>query len=107
MSKENVDTVRRCVEAWNRSDVDAFVESFHPEGEWFSEIVGRVEGTEAIYRGREAIRRFWDEYHSVWDLSVQISEYRDLGEKVLALGRMQTRGQASAVELESPVCLRG
>jgi ketosteroid isomerase-like protein len=41
--------------------------------------------------------------HSVWDLSIELSEIRDLGDTVVALGRIQTRGNTSGVELESPV----
>ena len=34
---------------------------------------------------------------------VEISEIRDLGERVLAFGRLQGRGLESAAEVESPV----
>jgi hypothetical protein len=30
MSIENVDAVRRCLDGWNRGDVDAWLESAHP-----------------------------------------------------------------------------
>jgi ketosteroid isomerase-like protein len=31
MSQENVDTVRRTFDAWNRDDVDGWLEAAHPE----------------------------------------------------------------------------
>lgn len=103
MSKENVDAARRHIDAWNRGDVDAFLESFHSEGEYISEVVGQMEGADNVYRGRAAIRRFWDEWHSVWDLTVEVSEFRDLGDTVLALGRNRARGRASGIDLDVPM----
>jgi ketosteroid isomerase-like protein len=107
MSRENVDAMRRAVEAWNRGDANGFVESFHPVGEWFSEIVRRVEGAERVYRGRAEIRRFWDEWHSVWDMTIEVSEIRDLGDTTLTLGRMRARGKASGIDLDEPVAYVG
>jgi ketosteroid isomerase-like protein len=103
MSRENVEAVRRSADGWNRGDFDAWLQSPHPEIEFISEIARRVEGAETVWRGTEGMRRFWDEFHSVWDLSIELSEIRDLGDTVVALGRIQTRGNTSGVELESPV----
>ena len=49
------------------------------------------------------MRAFWDEWHSVWDIHIEIAETRDLGDTVVALGPMRTRGEASGIGLESPV----
>ena len=49
------------------------------------------------------MRRYWDEWHSVWDVSVEVSEIRDLGDAVLTLGRMRTSGKTSGIDLERPV----
>ena len=103
MSKENVDAVRGCLEGWNRGDIDAWLRKVHPEIEWFSAITARFQGAETVYRGEAEMRRFWDEWHSVWDLTIELSEVRDLGETVVALGRIRTRGEASGVDLEGPV----
>jgi ketosteroid isomerase-like protein len=107
MSQGNVDAARRAFEAWNRGDIDAWLQLQHPEIEWFSEIAGRLEGAETVYRGRAGMRRFWDEWHSVWDLTIQISEFRDLGDTVVALGCMRAHGKASGVDLEEPVAYVG
>lgn len=107
MSQENVDTARRAVDAWNRGDIDSYLELLHPECEWFSDVIGRMEGAETVYRGREEIRRFWDEWHAVWGLTIEVSEYRDLGDTVLTLGRLRARGKASGIELDVPVAYVG
>jgi ketosteroid isomerase-like protein len=103
MSQENVDAVRRCLDAWNRGDRDAWLDSLHPKMEWSSAISRQVEGGDAVLRGRAELHRFWDEWHAVWDLTIEVSEIRDLGELVVALGDMRTRGKASGVNLRSPV----
>jgi ketosteroid isomerase-like protein len=103
MSQENVDVVRRAVDGWNRGDVDAWMEAAHPEVEWSSGIQRLVEGTRTVWRGRDEVRRFWDEWHALWDLSIQISEFRDIGDTIVALGRMQIRGKASGIDLDQSV----
>jgi ketosteroid isomerase-like protein len=103
MSQENVEVVRRSLDAWNRGDVDAWLDGTHPEVEWSSAVVRQVEGRETLWRGRDELRRFWDEWHSVWNLMIEVSETRDLDDTVVALGRIQVRGKASGIELERPV----
>ena len=106
MSQEHVDAVRRGFEGWNRDDFDAFVEKAHSEIEWISEVARLVEGSETVYRGVEGLRRYWDEWHSVWDVTIGVREIRDLGDIVLAFAQVQTRGGASGVDLEQPVAFR-
>lgn len=103
MSRENVEVVRRSLDGWNRGDVDAWLQSPHPEIEWFSEIARRMEGAETVYRGTAEMRRFWDEWHAIWDLTIEVSEIRDLGDTVLVIGHIRTRGKASRIDLEQPV----
>ena len=105
MSQEYVDAVRRGLEGWNRGDFDACVEMAHPEIEWVSEVSRLVEGSGTVYRGVEGMRRYWDEWHSVWDVTIGVREIRDLGDIVLAFAQVQTRGGASGVDLERPVAL--
>ena len=103
MSQENLETVRTTIDAWNRGDVDVWMQGYHPEIEYTSAVLGRVEGPQTVYRGHTEMRRFWDEWHSVWTLTNDISEVRDLGDTVVALGVYRTRGNASGVGLEGPV----
>jgi ketosteroid isomerase-like protein len=73
MSRENVDVVLRAFDAWNRGDIDAWLALVHADIEWFSEIASEVHGSEAVYQGHAELRRFWDEFHSVWDLTIDVS----------------------------------
>ena len=103
MPRENVESVRRSLDGWNRGDVDAWLQGAHPEIEFFSDIARRMQGAETVSRGQAEMRQFWDDWHSVWNLVIDVSEIRDLGDTVLVLGRIRARGEASGVDLESPV----
>ena len=92
MSQQNVEAVRSSLDGWNRGDVDAWLRSAHPEIEWFSEVARRIEGSETVYRGTAEMRRCWGEWHTLWEVTIEVSEIRDLGDTVLALGRIRTRG---------------
>ena len=98
-----MESVLRSFEGWNRGDPDAWLEGAHPEIEWYSEVVRRVEGGEAVYRGTEEMRRYWDEWHSVWDMRVEVTETRDLGETVIAFAQLHSRGRVSGVDVDQPV----
>ena len=103
MSQENVEIVRRSMEGWNRGDFDAWGASAHQEIEFSSAIMRQAEGDERAFRGSREMRQYWEEWHSLWDLHVEVSEIRDLGDTVVAVGGMKVRGKGSGVEVESPV----
>ena len=103
MSQENVEIVRACLDAWNRRDVDAWLEAAHPEIEWVSQIAQSLEGAETVYRGDAGLRRFWDEWHALWDVTIDVTETIDRGDTVVALATVHTRGDASGIEVERPI----
>jgi ketosteroid isomerase-like protein len=105
MSRENVEVVRRCVEAWQRDDFETFLSVIHPEVEWHTALERLVEGVASVYRGHEGMREFWTTYRSeLEDFKVETQELRGLGDnRVLHLCHIRWRGPASGIELESPV----
>lgn len=100
MSQENVEVVQRLFEAWNRGDRGGWLADSHPEIEWSSAVLRQVEGRNAIARGRAEIEAFWDEWHALWNLTLKVSEVRDLGDTVLVLTEMRTEGKASGAAVE-------
>jgi ketosteroid isomerase-like protein len=55
------------------------------------------------YRGREGAEQFLAEYGEVWETLVVVAEeHLDLGERVLALGRMTGRGRGGGVPVDAP-----
>ncbi len=102
MSQQNVDLVRRALEALERGDLEEMLSQIDSEAELHSAIVGGAEGN--AYRGHEGFRRWYaDSYESFEELTNEWSEFRDLGDRVLAFGRVQARGRESGVELQSPM----
>ena len=101
MSQANVETVKELMDAVNRRDIDTFARVTTPDFEWFPVFAARVEGDP--YRGREGIETFLREIDETWEEFRPVpEEYRDLGDCVLALGRLKTRGQASGAPSDSP-----
>src|SRR6266550_4024925 len=103
MSEENVEIVEAWARAWNRGDRDAWLAPTDPEVEWSSAIQRQVEGTDRIYKGQAEVGRFWDEWHTVWDVDIDISEARDLGDSVLVLAVFRAKGKGSGVEIEQSI----
>ena len=83
MSEENVETVRRHNEAWNRRDLTAWLGSFGSgaEVDW-SRSRGPLKG---VYRGYGELESFWDAFHSIFE-DVQVEFARLHG------GGLRSRG---------------
>jgi ketosteroid isomerase-like protein len=103
MYSANVETVRKSLDAWNRGDVDGWLHGSHPDIEWTSEIAQAIEGAQRVYRGREEMRRYWDEWHAVWAVTIDMSEVRELDDTVVALATVRARGKASGVSFDRPI----
>jgi ketosteroid isomerase-like protein len=103
MSRENVEALKRAVEAATRRDVEALLQELHPEVEWHSGILMPLRGEATVYRGHECVPEMFRDFYDVFsDIRVDLSEVRDLGDRVVAIGRIRTRGKESGVETESP-----
>lgn len=48
------------------------LEAAHPEIEWISQIAQSLEGAETVHRGEAGLRRFWDEWHALWDVTISV-----------------------------------
>jgi ketosteroid isomerase-like protein len=101
MSQEDVDSVKKLMDAVNRRDIDAFAAVTTADFEWFPVFAARVEGD--VYRGRAGIEAFLAEVDEIWEEFRPLpEEYRDLGDRVLGLGRLKTRGRGSGVPIDEP-----
>jgi ketosteroid isomerase-like protein len=101
MSRANVEVARRSVDAWNRRDRDVFDELFTPDYEWFPPLGGAVEGRSS-YTGREGGERYREDVSNTWEkFRVDAGEFRDLGDRVLMLGRIDARGRGSGVPVDA------
>jgi ketosteroid isomerase-like protein len=104
MSQENVEEFRRAVEAYNRRDIDAFLDAFDPVVETHPLTLAMFGQEATVYRGHEGIRQFVRDVDEVLsEVEVRVLEVRDLGERLVASGRLHARGRASGAEVESRV----
>ena len=105
MSQENVEIVRRGVEAWNADDLDAFLAWLDPEVEWHPSIEPALEGGETTYRGLDGARKAWDDYRSgAWErLTMRIEEIRDLGDSVLVLAHIDLTARTTGLEFTEEI----
>jgi ketosteroid isomerase-like protein len=101
MSQKKVELVKALMAAVDRRDIDAFAAVTTADLEWFPVFATRVGGD--VYRGRDGIEAFLGEVDETWEEFRPLpEEYRDLGERVLGLGRLRTRGRASGAPSDSP-----
>jgi ketosteroid isomerase-like protein len=100
MSQEKVETVERAMDGFNRRDLDAYDDLFTQDFEWLPALPSTVEGDG--YVGREGVEKYFGEINDTWEeFRVIAEEYRDLGERVLMLGRMEGRGRGSGVQVNA------
>ena len=92
MSQENVELVRRAIEAWNRGDLDAILTTLHPDLEYVT--TGLFPGLDPVYHGHDGFKRFWQDFRETWEsLSIEVHELRDAGERVLFHLTFNARGR--------------
>jgi ketosteroid isomerase-like protein len=103
MSHENVEQTYRGLDAYNRRDVEALLATVDPEVEWSTAFPVLLGGDATVYRGHDGIREMFRDFDDVLDeIHVEYSEVRDLGDRVVAIGRIRTRGKGSGAVTESP-----
>ncbi len=101
MSTENVQIIRRLVEAFNDRDLDSMVEHMQPDAE-LHPLRAQLEGK--AYRGHEGLREMLADFDQDWEyVRMEPEEYRDADDEVVVLGRLHGRGRASGVELDVPM----
>jgi hypothetical protein len=60
-------------------------------------------GQETVFRGHAGVRRMIRDLNETFaEVHIEMSEFRDLGDGLVAFGRMRNRGKASGVETETP-----
>ena len=85
--------------AFARRDHDAAARVLDPNVEIRPAIVGGPEGV--VYRGLSGNRQFWADIDAAWaEFRIEPEEFRDLGKRVLVLGRAFARGRESDIALD-------
>jgi hypothetical protein len=64
-SPEELADARRLFDAWNRGEVETWIERFTPDCEWYGSTIGALEGGSAAIRGHEGLRTALREFGEV------------------------------------------
>ncbi len=100
VSKENVEIVRRYIDAWNRRDIDAVLAMLDPE---FEIDLSRSRAPyQGIYRGLAEARARWEDMWDTWGdirLDLESAEFIEADDRVVAIVPARLLGKQSGVEL--------
>jgi ketosteroid isomerase-like protein len=101
MSQENVEAFKRGSAAMNRGDVEAMLEVVDPEIVWRDAINVMFGGEATMCQGHRAVRElFEDLFESFAEIEIDYRDFRDLGERIVALGQARIVDRESTVETE-------
>ncbi|MFI5121604.1 MAG: nuclear transport factor 2 family protein [Vicinamibacteria bacterium] len=97
MSQENVEIVRRFIDAWSDHDRAAMANYLHPDAVFHSAITNVVGET---FRGRDQILGVFDRWEEEWsEIRWEVDEYIDVDDfRVVTLHRVIATGRASGIE---------
>jgi ketosteroid isomerase-like protein len=101
MSQENVEIVRRLLDAFNRQDATGVGDLWAAAGEWRPAYIGGglLEG--AVFRGREGAIEFVELQSETWERVIaEPVEIRDLGDHVLVEVHLQAVGRVSGTPVQ-------
>jgi uncharacterized protein len=105
MSQEDVERVRSAFAAWNRGDLDAWVDHFDEQADLYP-LRAQLEGVD--YHGHEGLRRFAADMSEDWKgLRFEMDEVTEVGAQIVGSGRLRARGRVSGIDLEVPLGLIG
>jgi ketosteroid isomerase-like protein len=98
MSQENVEFARSVFSRWNAGERTFPDEEIHHDAVLVSRILGKP------VRGREGVRRYLREIDEQFDeWKMEIEDWRDAGDCVVALGHIRLHGRRSGVAFDQPV----
>jgi ketosteroid isomerase-like protein len=92
MSQENVEIVRRSIEAWNRRDLRTLMALYRSDAEvdW-SRSRGPFKG---VYRGRRELEAFWDVFWSTFEEGrVETHDFTETGSEVVVSNTAHFQGR--------------
>lgn len=114
VSSQNIEIVRQSLELWSKGYLEGFIEGMDPEIEWRTS--GIYPGVDPAYHGHEGFRKFWRDFHEIWEtLSIELRDIVVAGDQVAFSFRFDAtvrdgvragRDQASLVTLRNGLLFR-
>jgi ketosteroid isomerase-like protein len=100
----NVEAFTRGLDAANRRDIEALLEALDPEVEGHPLLPVLLGGETTMYQGHEGVRELFRDIDQAFsEFRVEMSEIRDLDDRIVAIGAMRGRGKESRAVTESPL----
>ena len=98
--REMLETLR---DAYNSRDADAFASVWNPDCEWHPFLTARVEGDPG-YHGHNGISAWFEDVDEMFERShVELDQFREVGDRLLVLGRMTANLRTTGQAVESEV----
>jgi ketosteroid isomerase-like protein len=99
MPSDGVEIAKHAIRAFNERAIDAFAAQTTPDFEWSPSMVA-IEGETFV--GREGIDTYFARLDEAWErFHIHQDRFRDGGELVVMLGRLEGLGKSSGVLVES------
>src|SRR5438067_6968 len=98
MAPGNVEIVARALDAFSSGDAEGFVALSAEDVEWTTGL-GAIEGE--IFHGHEGVRTYFARLSTAWEeFRFAAHEFRDMGDTVLVLGRLEGLGRGGGVPVD-------
>jgi ketosteroid isomerase-like protein len=99
MSRENVETVERIVNAFNTEDIELIL-SLTPS-DFELDVPPELSAEPDVYRGRDGMRRYWESFQDAMDeIRIEPERIYDAGETVVVAMRLTAKGRRTAIAVE-------
>jgi ketosteroid isomerase-like protein len=99
MSQENVEIVRRVMDAWNRRDIDELLALADPGVEYVNGPTAVEPGTR---RGVAEVSAVWRAQWDILDGRLDGDRFFDRGDEIVVLGRSSARMPRSDAQIDGP-----
>ena len=103
MSEENVEIVRRVIDAWNRRDIEELLAVTDPGIEYVNLPTAVEPGTR---RGLAEVRAVWQAQWDILDGRLEVDRLYDRGDEIVLLGRLSARMPRSVYTSMRPAMMR-
>jgi ketosteroid isomerase-like protein len=90
-------------DSYNRRDPEAWVAVWNSDCEWHPFLTARVEG-DLGYHGHNGMRAWFEDVDEMFEETVvELEQYRQVGDRLLVLGRMTAKSRGSGEEVSTEV----
>jgi ketosteroid isomerase-like protein len=86
-------------DAWNRGDLETWLDFMHPDVRL--DAPGVFPGFDSEYRGHDGLRRFWAQLHDPWEeFSIDVEALKEEPDGFVVAIRFRAKGVGSGVDVD-------